>query len=62
MCISRMHYARFLTTWKTFFVHCSYANAAVLPKPMDEGPAYGVGPQAASESAKLSSRATAANA
>ncbi|MBB4388309.1 hypothetical protein GGE61_004651 [Rhizobium leguminosarum] len=57
-----MHYARILTTWKTLFVHCSYVNAAALPKSADGGQANGVRPQAASEWAKPSSRATAANA
>ena len=32
MCINCEHYDHFLITWKTFFVQCSYANAALLPK------------------------------
>lgn len=30
MCINCEHNARFLTSWKTFIVQCSYANPAVL--------------------------------
>ena len=30
MCINCVHYAQFLTGWKTFIVQCSYANAALL--------------------------------
>lgn len=62
MCISCVHYARFLTTWKTLFVHCSYVDAAVLPKPERTEVRHGIGAQAASEADKLFSRATAANA